>query len=86
MKRIHARISAGNKSKEADMMIDSYLHRMKEFVMDSIASADVKQYSPYNYPLIEEKINDYYAGKSENRQFPDWFISFEIFRQIVENN
>jgi len=72
----------GNKAKNE---LDLYLLTIKDFVFDSILSTSAKNYAPYNYPRILKGIESYYKGDTSNNTFVDWFISFEIFRQILES-
>ncbi|MBU1678216.1 MAG: hypothetical protein KKD86_05095, partial [Bacteroidetes bacterium] len=72
----------GNKAKNE---LDLYLLTIKDFVFDSIQSTSAKNYAPYNYPRILKGIESYYKGDTSNNTFVDWFISFEIFRQILES-
>lgn len=67
-----------------DKNYDDYLYSMKEFTLDSISSQSVKEYSPYNYNLIKDTIHSYYDGELNKRKFVDWFITFEIFRQVLD--
>jgi hypothetical protein len=65
--------------------LDSFLFKVKDFVMDSLLSNSAKEYSPYDYDLIYEKVNSYFNGNTSDKYFVDWFLTFEIFRQIIES-
>jgi len=85
MKRARSLLqSKYSRNKEYDEL-DSFLSKMKEFTMDSLISNSTKEYTPYNYGEIYNKVNSYYNGEKENKKFVDWFLTFEIFRQIVES-
>ncbi len=73
-----------NKSNDNDAL-DLFLQKMKSFIMDSLHSNSAKEYAPYNYKLIYSKVNSYYQGDKSLQHFVDWFLTFEIFRQILEN-
>lgn len=64
--------------------MDSYLDKLREFALDSLSSKSAKEYSPYRYTNIVKRVNAYYNGEKNERTFVDWFISFEVFRQILE--
>ena len=64
---------------------DLFLMDMKEFIFDSLQSGSCKEYAPYNYNLISENIGSYFKGNKSKRRYVDWFLTFEIFRQILEN-
>lgn len=85
MKRASSLIqSKFNKNKELGEL-DSFLYKMKEFTMDSLLSKSTREYAPYEYDSIYKKVNSYYNGEKDNKQFVDWFLTFEIFRQIMES-
>ena len=85
MKRASSLIkSKFDKNKEWSEM-DSFLYKMKEFILDSLLSNSTREYTPYEYDRIYKKVNSYYNGEKDNKQFVDWFLTFEIFRQIMEN-
>lgn len=65
--------------------MDLFLDSMKEFIMDSVSSSAVKSYLPYDYKNICNNVNAYYNRKLKNGEFVNWFLTFEIFRQILEN-
>lgn len=77
---IHSKISNNKEWGE----LDSFLFKMKEFTMDSLLSNSTKEYSPYDYGRIYKKVTSYYNGEKENKQFVNWFLTFEIFRQILD--
>lgn len=85
MKRIYSLIYSKLYSKNDNNELDLFLTGMKEFIMDSLISSAVKSYMPYNYKNISNNVNAYYRGKLENGDFVNWFLTFEIFRQILEN-
>jgi hypothetical protein len=84
LKKIYLVISSKINPPVSSIALDHFLTYIKEFVMDSMLSNSAKTYSPYNYKEIYEKVNRYYKGETSQNNFVDWFITFEIFRQIVE--
>jgi hypothetical protein len=62
-----------------------FLAEIKEFILDTTYSNSVKECPYYNYTEIENRVAAYYKGNSRDSQFVDWFISFEIFRQLLED-
>ena len=82
-KRIYFQVHKKFKSSNDYHDIDIYLNKLKEFVLDSVSSKSVKEYSPYNYNIINNAVKSYYKGNFDSRNFVDWFITFEIFRQIL---
>jgi hypothetical protein len=59
------------------------LHTISEFVKDTVSSAQVKSYPFYDYPKIVEMVNLFYAGKKNLAKEVDWWLSFEMWRQII---
>ncbi|MCZ6595234.1 MAG: hypothetical protein O6943_10025 [Bacteroidetes bacterium] len=78
---IHSKISNNKEWGE----LDSFLYKMKEFTMDSLLSNSTKEYAPYDYGRIYKKVTSYYNGEKDNKQFVNWFLTFDIFRQIMES-
>ena len=84
-KRIYFKVhSRGNKPNPHNEL-NKYLYSMREFAMDSIHSHSTKEYAAYDYNKIFNKVNSFYEGNSSESGFVDWFISFEIFRQLIES-
>ena len=81
MKRTYSKVHNLSNPLSKNCSMDLYLNKMKEFTLDTVSSKSVKEYSPYNYELIENNICNYYNGNVELRKYVDWFITFEIFRQ-----
>ncbi len=84
MKRIYYRIYSQFNKPHSENSYDNFLSCMKYFIMDSLNSKPAKEYAPYNYKSIYKEINSYYNGDKSRRKYVDWFLTFEIFRQIVE--
>jgi hypothetical protein len=78
---IHSKFSKNKEWSE----LDSFLYKMKEFTMDSLLTNSAKEYVPYYYGRIYKKVTSYYNGEKNNKQFVNWFLTFEIFRQIIES-
>jgi hypothetical protein len=76
---IHSRLF---KSRNAEHL-NNFLDNMKDFVMDSLLSVSAKTYAPYNYNEIHNRVNSYYKGEKGNGNYVNWFLTFEIFRQIM---
>ncbi len=85
MKRAKIKIYNKFSKTNAEQGIDKYLMGLREFSLDSLASKSVKEYSPYDYKRIKKKVESYYCGNSDERSFVDWFITFELFRQVVDS-
>jgi hypothetical protein len=86
MKRIYFKINAKIKKDEGQKFLDKFLEVLREFVMDSLLSGSAKTYAPYDYQRVYNNVTSYYKGNTSLKNFVNWFITFEIFRQIVDNN
>ncbi|MDR3667199.1 MAG: hypothetical protein P4L35_10195 [Ignavibacteriaceae bacterium] len=84
MKRVYSIAYSKFAPKEKNNGLDLFLEGMKEFIMDSVSSSEVRSYSPYNYENIANNINSYYNGHSSKSDYVNWFLTFEIFRQILQ--
>ena len=85
MKRIYYKVYGKFNKPHSENGYDKFLSGMKYFIMDSLNSKQAKEYAPYNYKLISKEVNSYFNGNKSRRKYVDWFLTFEIFRQIVEN-
>lgn len=85
MKRIYLRLYSKLTPTTENYNLNLFLYGMKEFIMDSILSEGVKSYPHYEYKNIYDKINSYYKGETDYGNYVNWFLTFEVFRQIMEN-
>ncbi len=63
-----------------------FLFHIKEFVLDTLLSSEVKKFEGYNYIFIEKSVSEFYNGKSEFINIVDWWLSFELWRQSLKKN
>jgi hypothetical protein len=82
-KRLYSKLNFQFIKTSGEKELDKFLLGKKEFIMDSLLSAPVKSYSPYNYEEISEKVNSYYNGNGRDGDYVNWFLTFEVFRQIM---
>jgi hypothetical protein len=66
-----------------DPSVLEFLSVMKEFIQDTVHSNEVKSYSAYDYPAIERLVEQFYVSKKELANEVDWWLSFELWRQII---
>ncbi|MDH5683565.1 MAG: hypothetical protein OEZ20_03765, partial [candidate division WOR-3 bacterium] len=66
-----------------DPSVIEFLSVMKVFIQDIIHSDKVKNYSAYDYPAILNLVEQFYSGKKELANELDWWLSFELFRRII---
>jgi hypothetical protein len=59
---------------------------LKPFIMDTLASASVRSYSPYDHQAIVTMVNDYYRGNERLANQLDWWLAFELWRQELGIN
>ena len=85
MKRAYSKIYDKMIVPKENSEYDIFLNNVKDFLMDSLLSNSAKEYAPYNYKYIYEKVDSYYSGNTGNREFVNWFLTFEVFRQIMQN-
>lgn len=85
MKRAYSKIYDKMIVPKENSEYDIFLNNVKDFLMDSLLSNSAKEYEPYNYKYIYEKVDSYYSGNTGNREFVNWFLTFEVFRQIMQN-
>jgi len=59
------------------------LNKLKEFILDTINSQDVKETPYYNYSKIGNIVKQYYKGDTSYSYALDWWLSFELFRKEI---
>lgn len=60
-----------------------FLSVMKEYILDIVNSNEIKNYPAYDYPAIKSLVEQFYAGKKELANEVDWWLTFELWRQII---
>jgi asparagine synthetase B (glutamine-hydrolysing) len=63
-----------------------FLFHIKEFILDTLYSNEVKTYSAYDYLFLEKSMTEFYKGKRELVNVVDWWLSFELWRQSLKKN
>jgi hypothetical protein len=84
MKRIYFLVYSKIAPKNNLNDLDVFLNKMKEFIMDSLESSSAKSYPYYDYKNIYGTISSYYKGDSRKGDYVNWFLTFEVFRQIMQ--
>ena len=69
--------------KFTDPDVHDFLYTISEFVQDTANSSEVKSYPAYDYSAIQKTVNEFYSGKKELAYEVDWWLSFEVWRQTV---
>ena len=59
------------------------LESISDFVQDTVHSTAVKKFEYYDYPQILRIVNEFYNGNKKLADELDWWLAFEIWRQIV---
>ncbi|NOX89756.1 MAG: hypothetical protein GXO77_12070 [Calditrichaeota bacterium] len=60
-----------------------FLNHISDFVLDTVHSRSVKEYSCYNYNYLKLISNEFYKGNQKYANELDWFLAFEVLRQII---
>lgn len=56
---------------------------LKEFIGDTVHSAEVRNYEYYDRVKIERMMSNFLSGEEKYNSEIDWFLSFELFRQGI---
>jgi len=67
----------------SDTSAARFLESLADFVQDTAHSAAVKNFEYYDYPQILKIVNGFYSGNKSLSHELDWWLAFEIFRQVV---
>jgi hypothetical protein len=62
---------------------DRLLLHIKDYVLDIVHSASVKDESIYDYRKIVDAVTKYYQGISSLRSTVDWWLTFELWRRSL---
>ncbi|MBW7887911.1 MAG: hypothetical protein H3C35_06075 [Bacteroidetes bacterium] len=57
---------------------------MKEFVFDLLYSKFVAENPMYDYGVIKNAVESYYAGNLLQAHTINWWLTFELWRQNIE--
>ncbi len=60
------------------------LDACKPLINDIIISKSFMEYSLYDTKKIIKAVEDYYKGNSDEEWFLVWFLTFELFRRVLE--
>jgi len=60
-----------------------FLNGISEFVLDTLHSSAVKTCPFYDYNKIHGTVNEFYDGNEQLADEVDWWLAFEIWRQLV---
>ena len=60
-----------------------FLQTLKPYILDLTGSADVRNYAPYAPEAIRTLAEAYYRGDLRQAAALDWWLAFEIWRQIL---
>lgn len=59
------------------------LHRLSEFVQDTVNSTAVATSPLYDYRYLLRLVTDFYRGHQKNGTELDWWLAFELWRQSL---
>ena len=85
MATVWFKLKSKGSSRSTNKEQHNFLYRLKSYALDTLSSQHVREYSPYNMPLIEQKIQGYYKGDQTNASFVDWWLTFETWRQCISS-
>jgi hypothetical protein len=59
------------------------LHKISDFVQDTVRSVQTRSYGGYNSRKIEKMVEEFYKGKEGLAHQIDWWLSFELWRESL---
>jgi hypothetical protein len=62
---------------------DRLLFHIREYVLDEVHSASVKDNSVYNSGKVIDAVTKYYQGEFHLRDTVDWWLTFEVWRRSL---
>jgi len=62
-----------------------YLQTIKPFVLDLVHSGTVRTYAAYDTDRLTRIVLDYYGGQKSLAGPVDWWLAFEMWRQVIHN-
>ncbi len=74
-----------NRNLFADNSGYDLLFYLREFILDTAHSADVRNAPYYDYKKIVKLAEDFYSGRNELLSRLDWWLAFELFRKGIIN-
>ncbi|MFH1051038.1 MAG: hypothetical protein V1779_08960 [bacterium] len=70
-------------SKFKDYSKINFLNKISEYILDTINSKSVREYPYYNYENICKIGEQFRNNPNEYHRELDWFLSFEIFKELL---
>jgi hypothetical protein len=64
---------------------EELLDIMKEYILDTVNSAEFDSFVYYNQANIKQMVNDYYKGNKSLAAQLNWWLTFDIWRSIFIN-
>ncbi len=61
-----------------------FLYVLSEFIQDTVRSARVRTYEPYDLPYLEDLVRRFYAGETSLARELDWWLTFELWRESLQ--
>ncbi len=68
----------------ADPTPADFLYVLSEFVQDTVRSARVRTYEPYDLPYLDDLVRRFYAGEASLAHELDWWLTFELWRESLQ--
>ena len=60
-----------------------FLHKLKPYILDLVGSTEIQSYTPYAYDSVRRAVDAYYKGDMRQASGLDWWLTFEVWRQLL---
>ena len=67
-----------------DNSLHTFLHHIREHIIDTMSSLSVQNYDLYNYDKVRTLVTDYFSGNLHRGVEVNWWYTFEMWRRKVE--
>ena len=67
----------------ADPTSPTFLHALREFVVDTAHSEEVRSFPLYDHRAVIDRVERFYAGETGLAGEVDWWLTFELWRRAA---
>jgi hypothetical protein len=70
----------------SDSTPDRFLHQLREFISDSVHTADVIIWYGYDRNKVQKTVEAYYKGEKIHQKDVNWWLTFELWKRSLKSS
>ncbi len=64
---------------------EQFLHTMKDYIFDTMNSAEFNAFNHYDHSKIKQMVHSFYNGNKSMAAQVNWWLTFDIWRSVFFN-